>query len=91
MPKRKTMKVRITTDAKKLWSCSNMVLGPNRDRKGELPKSAGKEIEVYMPGETPSTICKGTSSWLVAKVAPGMRPPAGARVCNHQVDLPKED
>jgi hypothetical protein len=90
MVKRKTFKARITTDAKKLWSCSNMLIGPSRDHKGKLPSSSGKDIELFTPGETPSTICNGTASWVVTVESRRKVGHGGFKVCNHQVDLVEE-
>lgn len=87
MTKRETVKATITKDAKKLWKCSNFKLITAKEHHGKLPIHAGEEIILYSPGETPSSICNGKRSWVVA-VPPksiGARG-VGFKVCDHQVD-----
>jgi hypothetical protein len=87
-----TIKATITKNAKKLWSCENFKLITPEQYHGQLPKSAGEEIILYSPGETPSSICSGKRSWKVA-VVPKSQVPGdyrGYKVCEHQVDLPRK-
>jgi len=87
MGERKTVKATITKDAQKLWSCENFRFITPKEHRGKLPLSAGEEIVLYSPGETPSTICQGQRSWRV-KVPPksmGERG-VGMKVCEHQLD-----
>jgi hypothetical protein len=85
----KTMKVRITEDAEKLWSCTSFVNITDPRCKGKKPWNAGVEIEVYLPGETPSPFCQADKAW---KVVPESAEKFGFNafgkyVCEHQVDM----
>lgn len=85
------VKVIVTKDAKKLWSCRNMLTGdmlrepPN---KGKLPPSSGEEFEIRIPG-TKSEYCRGTK-WVVltsTKTNSDKRTLGTISVCSHQIDF----
>jgi hypothetical protein len=81
------MIVKITKDAKKLFSCPEFAKN-HTDFKGELPPASGREISITLPGRQ-SNFC----SAMIWQVAPDQskaldrkhRP--DAFVCEHQIDF----
>ena len=60
------------------------------EHKGKLPKSAGLEITLRLPGETPSPFCDALRAWIVVEPPKGIPMKySGYKVCEHQVDLPR--
>jgi hypothetical protein len=84
------MKAKITKDAEKLWSCENFQKVTDKKNKGKLPLSAGEELTLYVPGETPSPFCSAKRAWKVAKPPKSLKYSTGCKVCEHQIDLAEE-
>lgn len=79
------MKVKVTSDAKKLWSCANMAIG-ERENRGKLPTSAGQEFSIKLPGLR-SDYCDGLKWPVATKPKDGKDSRNGVSVCEHQIDF----
>lgn len=80
-PTMKPVKVPITSDVDKLWSCKEM----RRRRPNDIGKTtswSGKIITIDANSATESTFCDGTMWTVLAGNSLG-----GKYVCNHQIDV----
>lgn len=79
------MKVKITTNVKKLFSCPEFAAN---HVKGKLPPVAGREITIKLPGR-PSNFCNATI-WQVApedSKALDRKQRSDMFVCEHQIEF----
>jgi len=88
------VKVKITTDVKKLWSCRGMA-NNSPEHKGKLPSSSGQPISLVLPGER-SNFCDGIMWHVNRKQAQKVCAKGGTvtpetRLCEHQIDFPSKE
>lgn len=83
------MKVKITRDAKKLYSCPEFKRN-HPDGNGRLPPVSGNEISIKLPG-VPSHFCKSLIWEVIASAKIDRSKRAGMMVCEHQIDFLSPD